>query len=61
MSESKPKDVVSNPGLWTPANIVTTARVVLVPLWLPGGARRLFCKSGDARGFCLLRYSFSYR
>lgn len=34
MSESKPKDVVSNPGLWTPANIVTTARVVLVPLWL---------------------------
>lgn len=34
MSESKRRDVASNPGLWTPANIVTTARVVLVPFWL---------------------------
>lgn len=34
MSENKPKEVASNPGLWTPANIVTTARVVLVPFWL---------------------------
>lgn len=34
MSENKRRDVASNPGLWTPANIVTTARVVLVPFWL---------------------------
>ena len=34
MSDKKPKDAEANPGLWTPANIVTTARVVLVPLWL---------------------------
>lgn len=34
MSENKRRDGVSNPGLWTPANIVTTARVVLVPFWL---------------------------
>lgn len=34
MSENMSKDAVSNPGLWTPANIVTTARVVLVPFWL---------------------------
>lgn len=34
MSENKPREVASNPGLWTPANIVTTARVVLVPFWL---------------------------
>lgn len=34
MIESKRRDVASNPGLWTPANIVTTARVVLVPFWL---------------------------
>lgn len=34
MSENKPSEVASNPGLWTPANIVTTARVVLVPFWL---------------------------
>lgn len=34
MSNKKPKDAEANPGLWTPANIVTTARVVLVPLWL---------------------------
>ena len=34
MSENKSRDVASNPGLWTPANIVTTARVVLVPFWL---------------------------
>lgn len=34
MSDKKPKDAEPNPGLWTPANIVTTARVVLVPLWL---------------------------
>lgn len=34
MSENKPKNAISNPSLWTPANIVTTARVVLVPFWL---------------------------
>lgn len=34
MSENKSKNAISNPGLWTPANIVTTARVVLVPFWL---------------------------
>lgn len=34
MSENKPREVASNPCLWTPANIVTTARVVLVPFWL---------------------------
>lgn len=34
MSENKRRGVASNPDLWTPANIVTTARVVLVPFWL---------------------------
>lgn len=34
MSENKPNNAISNPSLWTPANIVTTARVVLVPFWL---------------------------
>lgn len=31
-------------GLWTPANIVTTARVVLVPLWL--FVAELLCPAG---------------
>lgn len=46
MSENMSKDAVSNPGLWTPANIVTTARVVLVPFWLL--VAEMLCSEGLA-------------